>query len=174
MNLPTLAWTMFLFTILTFGNGPLLIPLLQQDYVLERGVITEEQLLYAFTIARVTPGQANLYIASIGYMLFGVVGAVVAVVAILLPGYTMVPLLRYYQRFRERAYISGFIKGLTATSVGLILAATVQIGRDTLSAPMTWVVFGTTIIMVQFLKLNVLLSLFLASLGGVLAKLVLG
>jgi len=41
----TLIALIFLFNLMTFGNGPVIIPLLQGHLVNERGVLTQEQLL---------------------------------------------------------------------------------------------------------------------------------
>src|SRR6266852_7834169 len=96
MSLWRLTLLIALFNVMTFGNGPVMIPLLQNHLVEGSRVLTEDQLLYAFTIARVTPGQANFYVASIGYMLYGMPGAIVATLVIILPGYIMSPLRRGY------------------------------------------------------------------------------
>src|SRR5216684_2318277 len=140
MSLWKLTLLIALFNVMTFGNGPVMIPLLQTHLVDGARVLTEDQLLYAFTIARVTPGQANFYVASIGYMLYGMPGAIVATLVIILPGYIMIPLLRGYEYLRGSRWIEGFTNGLTFTSVGLILAAAVQISRDTLTQPVAWLV----------------------------------
>src|SRR5260221_9324451 len=140
MSLWKVALLIALFNLMTFGNGPVMIPLLQTHLVEGARVLTEDQLLYAFTIARVTPGEANFYVASIGYMLFGMPGAVVTTLAIILPAYVMIPLLRGFEHLRDSRWIKGFTKGLTVTSVGLILAAVIQIARGTLTQPIAWVV----------------------------------
>src|SRR5258706_4299230 len=138
MSLWKLALLIALFNLMPFGNGPVMIPLLQTHLVEGARVLTQDQLLYAFTIARVTPGQANFYVASIGYMLYGMPGAIVATLAIILPGYIMIPLLQGLEHLRDSRWIEGFTKGLTVTSVGLILAAVVQIARGTLTQPIPW------------------------------------
>lgn len=149
--------------LLAFGNGSVMLPLLQRSFVQETGGLTIDQLLYAFTIARVTPGQANLYVASIGYMMFGLPGAVLAILTIAVPGYLMLPLLHGFTRFNENARVRGFARGLAATAVGLIMASTITLGRGSLTTPTTWVVFGLTIVLLQFLKWNTLLTLGLAT-----------
>src|ERR671924_1718020 len=104
------------FNMMTFGNGPILIPLLQTHLVEQTRVVTQDQLLYAFTIARVTPGQANFYVASIGYWMYGMLGAIVTTIAIILPGYVMIPLLHGYEHWRDSILIKTFTRGLTVTS----------------------------------------------------------
>src|SRR5882762_5470877 len=163
MSLWKLALLIALFNLMTFGNGPVMIPLLQTHLVEGARVLTQDQLLYAFTIARVTPGQANFYVASIGYMLYGMPGAIVATLAIILPGYVMIPLLHGFEHLRDSRWIEGFTKGLTVTSVGLILAAVIQIARDTLTEPIAWVVLLATIVMTQLLRWNIFAALAVAS-----------
>ena len=170
MSLWKLTLLIALFNLMTFGNGPVMVPLLQAHLVEGSRVLTQEQLLYAFTIARVTPGQANLYVASIGYMLYGMPGAILTTLAIMLPGYIMIPFLRGYEHLRHSPWIKGFTKGLTVTSVGLILAAVIQIARDALTQRTAWVVLFATLIMTQLLKWNALTALAAASCLGLLLK----
>src|SRR5437867_9287456 len=153
MSLWKLALLIALFNLMTFGNGPVMVPLLQTHLVEGARILTEDQLLYAFAIARVTPGQANFYVVSIGYMLYGIAGAIVATLAIILPGYIMIPLLHGYEHLRDSRWINGFTKGLTVTSVGLILAAVVQIARAELTQPIAWVVLLATLVLTQLLSI---------------------
>jgi len=170
MSLWKLALLIALFNVMTFGNGPVMIPLLQTHLVDGARVLTEDQLLYAFTIARVTPGQANFYVASIGYMLYGMPGAIIATLAIILPGYVMIPLLHGFEHLRDSRWIKGFTNGLTITSVGLILAAVVQISRDTLTQPIAWLVLVAMLIMTQLLKWNIFVALATVSCLGLLLR----
>ena len=184
-------FSIFLKAGLAFGGGLGILAVLEQELVDQRravtreeflavygigrmversGVLTEDQLLYAFTIARVTPGQANFYVASIGYMLYGIPGAIVATLAIVLPGYIMIPLMHGYEHLRESLWIKGFTKGLTVASVGLILAAVVQIARGTLTQPIAWIILVATLIMTQLFRWNVLVTLASASCLGLLLK----
>lgn len=168
MSLPELVGLIFVFNVMIFGNGPVMIPLLQTNLVEQRGVLTSEQLLYAFAIARVTPGQANMYVAAIGYMLFGFLGAVLTTLAIVLPGYLMLPLLKGFERVRTTRLVKGFTRGLTVTSVGLIFAATAQIGAVTLTNVVAWLVFPLTLGLTLLLKWNSFLSLVVASTVGLI------
>ncbi len=171
MSLPLLVGMIFLFNVMTFGNGPVMIPLLQKNLVEEQAVLTVDQLLYSFAIARVTPGQANMYVAAIGYMLYGWVGAILCVLAITLPGYLMIPLLKGFEHFKNNQQVKSFTRGLTTTSVGLIFAATLQIGKSSLTSLIAWVVFLVALGLTYLLKWNPILTLVVASVVGVLLKL---
>ena len=170
MSLWRLTLLIALFNVMTFGNGPVMIPLLQTHLVEGSRVLTEDQLLYAFTIARVTPGQANFYVASVGYMLYGMPGAIATTLAIILPGYIMIPLLHGYEYLHGSRWIRGFTQGLTVTSVGLILAAVVEIARATLTQPIAWIVLPATLILTQLLKWNIFVTLAVVGCLGLLFR----
>ena len=170
MSLLELCAVMFLYNAMTFGNGPVMVPLLQADLVDRRGVLSTDQLLYAFTIARVTPGQANTYVAAIGYMLHGLAGALATTAAIQLPGYLMLPLLWGYQRLGAVRLVPAFTRGLTVASVGLIFAAALSIGRATLTGWVSLVVFAAALAMAQLLQWNPLLVLGVSALLGISAR----
>ena len=109
------------FNTLALGNGPVMIPLFRRGLVEERVVLGTDQLLYAFAIAQVTPGQNNVYVASLGYMVHGLAGGLLAILVMVLPGYTMLLLLRGYESLRNAPRVRRFSRGLTAASVGLDL-----------------------------------------------------
>jgi chromate transporter len=166
MNALEVALTIMVLNILTFGNGPALVPLLEERFVTTAGILTVDQLLYAFAIARVMPGPANAYVASVGFFLNGLLGGVLAMVAIQLPAYLMLPLLRLHERVRDVAAVKRFTRGLTAASVGLIFASTVSIGRNAITSLTAAIVFVLALVMAYLLKWNPLLSLALAALAG--------
>src|SRR3984893_14633786 len=121
--------------VLAFGNGTLITTVLHNIFVQQAHMLTNDQLLFAFALARVTPGQANLYVASIAYMMFGLPGAALSIVVIALPSYLMIPLVRSYEFVRGNPAVRGLTRGLASTAVGLILATTWSLSKDSLSAP---------------------------------------
>ena len=166
MNALQVALTILLLNALTFGNGPALVPLMEARFVDGAGLLAIDQLLFAYAIARVMPGPANAYVASIGFFLNGLLGAALAMVAIQLPGYLILPLLRLHHRFRDTALVGRFTRGLTATSVGLIFATTLSIGRTTITSLAGTIVFVLAFVMAYVLKWHPIVSLGLAALLG--------
>jgi chromate transporter len=168
MSLAEFVGLVFVYNLVGLGNGPVMLPLLRHGLVEERQALTVQQLLYAFAVAQVTPGQVNLHVASAGFLLFGLGGALLAVVAMSVPGYLMVPLLRGYERIRAAPAVRGLTRGATAASVGLILAATVQMGREALTGPAAWAVFLLTLALAQLLRWHALLCVAAAAAAGLL------
>ncbi len=142
------------FNVLTYGSGLVMIPLLQAQLVDSRHLLTLDKLLYAITVGRITPGQANLYVASVGYLLFGWPGAVLAVMAITAPAYMVLPLLNVYERVRGVRAVQGFAAGLTAVSAGLVIASVAQIARGALHDVTAWITYPLVVLLILVFRWN--------------------
>jgi chromate transporter len=69
-----------------------------------------------------------------GYLVAGVVGAVIATVALFTPTYLFVVVPgRLFRRFERHPRLQGFVKGATAAAAGAIAGAAIVIGRQTIS-----------------------------------------
>lgn len=173
MSLPQLLLIIFTYNMLTFGNGSAVLALLQHRLVEDMHILSLNQFLYAYALGRVTPGQNNLYLASVGYMIRGILGAMAAIVAIQIPGYLVLPVLKGYERVREQRVVQGFIRGLTAASVGLMFAVAFRISQEALTGLIPWVVFLATLALIFLAKRGLLLGMVGAAELGVALKFVL-
>lgn len=173
MNFPQLVFVVFVYNLLSFGNGSALVALLQHRLVQESDVLSLNQFLYAYALGRVTPGQNNLYLASIGYMIYGALGALGAVLAIQVPGYLVLPVLKVYERVRSWRSVQGFLRGLTAASVGLMFAVALNIGHEALTGFVPWLVFLATLALVFLARRGLLFGMVGAAAAGLAVKLIL-
>jgi len=164
----------FVANMLTFGNGTVMAAILQQSFVQQAQVLTNDQLLYAFALARVTPGQANLYVASIAYMMFGLPGSVLSILVIALPSYLMIPLLHSYEFLRGSRLVMNMTRGLAATAVGLLLATTWNLAKDSMTEPVTWLVLALGLGLLIFTRLPTVVSLLAATGVGMVLVVALG
>ena len=147
MTLWELLAYVFTYNLVTLSNGPVMVAMLQQTLVHDRGAMALDRLLFAFTIGRVTPGPASSWLASVGYLQFGWLGAALCIVAITLPGYVMLPLAHGYRRIARSPRVGASLRGLIAAQVGLIFAAVVKLGGETLRGPAAWSAFVATFLM---------------------------
>jgi len=171
-----MSYTQFLLVVLTynllaFGNGSALLVLLQHRLVQDAGILNLDQFLYAYALGRITPGQNNLYLASIGYMIYGWLGALTAIAAIQVPGYLVLPVLKVYERVRHQRAVQGFIRGLTAASVGFMFTVALNIGREALIGIVPWVVFLATLGLVFLARRGLLFGMAAAAALGLVLKL---
>jgi chromate transporter len=154
------------YNFMTLSNGPVMVSMLEQTLVTERHAIGLDRLLFAFTIGRVTPGPASSYVASIGFMMFGLVGALATTAAIVVPAYLVLPLVKGYERIRQLRGAGNFITGLIAAQVGLIFCSVVRLGRETLGSFTAACIFGVAFVTTFVFKQRAPVALAVAGVTG--------
>jgi chromate transporter len=113
-----------------FGSGYVLLAFLRGDLVVDRGWLTDSQLLDAVAVGQLTPGPVFTTATFIGYVLGGIRGAIVATIAIFLPAFLLVaasgPLL---PRIRKSKMAASFLDGVNVASLALMAVVGWQLGR---------------------------------------------
>jgi chromate transporter len=159
------------YNIMTLSNGPVMVTMLERILVTERHAITLDRLMFALAIGRVTPGPASSYVASIGFTMFGMVGALASTMAIVLPAYLVLPLVKGYERIRRVRGVESFITGLIAAQVGLILCSIVRLGRQSIVSIGAAAVCGVTFLLTYVFKQRAPVALAAASVVGTVFRL---
>ncbi len=117
----------------TFGSGLAVVPFLHQGLVTDHHWLTERQFTDAVAMGLISPGPVVIMGTFAGYLVAGVLGAVVATVAIFTPTYLFVVIPgRLFRRFEHHPRLQGFVKGATAAAAGAIAGAAIVIGRQTI------------------------------------------
>jgi chromate transporter len=116
-----------------------LVAYLEGGLVDQYGWLTRDQLLDAFAVGNLTPGPILSTATFIGFVLLatpdqtapGILGALVATVAIFLPSFFFVAVLGpIIPRLRQSRWASAFLDAVNAASIGLIAAVTVKLCGD--------------------------------------------
>jgi chromate transporter len=116
-----------------FGSGYVLLAFLRDDLVARYHWLTQSQLLDAIAVGQVTPGPVFTTATFIGYILAGPPGAVVATVAIFLPGFVLVGLAGpHIAKLRRFPLASAFLDGVNVAAVALMAVVTYQLARAAL------------------------------------------
>lgn len=82
------------------------------------GYATEQQFAEALAIGQVTPGPTGLWVVSLGYLIDGVRGALLATVAVTLPPLLILVVDRMYRRIGPHWAVQGFLRGLGLAVAG--------------------------------------------------------
>lgn len=112
------------------------LPLLRADLVAP-GIATDEQVVQAIAIGRVSTGPNGLYIVSLGYLVGGLTGATMALIAATLPPLVVVPITRLARRWLLAPAVAGLVRGVALATAGLLAATGVGIVTAT-GAPAWW------------------------------------
>jgi chromate transporter len=142
VSLWKLGWFFLKVGSVLYGSGYVLIAFLEGGLVQEYGWLTQAQLLDAVAIGQFTPGPILSTATFIGYVIEGIPGAMVATVGIFLPAFLFVGLLNpLIPRLRASAWMSAFLDAVNAAAVALMLAVSVDIGRQVL---LSWETLGVS------------------------------
>lgn len=97
------AWALYLLLLratLTSFSGFASVPVVRDDLVLHRHVLTDDQLNAAVAIGQSSPGPLGLYLVVVGYMVKGSRGAAAGMCALATPAILAIPIL--HASFRGR------------------------------------------------------------------------
>ncbi len=118
----------------TFGSGLAIVPFLHAGLVDEHGWLTERQFVDAVAMGLITPGPVVIMATFAGYLVYGILGALVATAAVFLPVYLFVVIPgKWFRRHERHPRLQGFVKGATAAAAGAIAGAAIVIARQTIS-----------------------------------------
>ncbi|MCX6595722.1 MAG: chromate transporter [Acidobacteria bacterium] len=145
MSLWTLYFLLLKATLSSF-SGLASLPILREDFVVRRPVLTDRQLNTALVIGRTTPGPKGLYVVSLGYYVAGYPGAAIAWAAVVTPALLVVAMLGVAARFTGDPRVKRMLRAVVIASAGISLSATLPLGIDALTTPLAWVLAGASLV----------------------------
>jgi chromate transporter len=110
----------------TSGMGNL--PSLHRD-LLARGWADERAFAESLVIGQIAPGPTGLWVVSLGYLMDGLRGALVALAGIVIPPLGIVLVERLYRRVQRHAAVEGFVRGIGIAVVGVFAVVMVDLLR---------------------------------------------
>lgn len=146
MNIFTLYLILLKATVTTF-SGLASLPLVRDELVLHRHVLTDEQLNTAVVVSRTTPGPVGLYIVSVGYYAAGIPGAVAGWFALTTPALAILLLIRFIGPRREHPRVQRVLESIIAASAGMLFAASVPLARESLTDEVTVLIAVVTAVL---------------------------
>ncbi len=155
LSLGSLFLVFLKFGAVVFGSGYVLLAFLRTDLVVQRGWLSDSQLVDAVAIGQVTPGPVFTTATFIGYLLGGSWGAVVATIGIFIPAFLLVaasgPLL---PRIRESRIAGAFLDGVIVASLGLMVGVTWHLARAALVDWLTVFLAALSAVLLVRFKIN--------------------
>lgn len=124
------AWTRI--GVFGFGGGPSVIPLIHAECVDRYHWLDEPAFLDALAFGNALPGPIAVKLAAyIGKEAGGWPGAVVAMVALSLPGVgLMLAIGGLWSRYRESVWVAGMMRGVRPAIVGLLAYTVWELAPD--------------------------------------------
>lgn len=165
-----LFFSTFKLSACTFGGGFVIIPLMRKRFVEELGWIEEEEMLDLTAIAQSSPGAIAVNAAIlVGYRACGFAGALISVLATVLPPLIIISVISlFYQAFRDNAIVNmamaGMLCGVAAVIFDVVLNMMKGIFQKKRILPV--LVMTGAFIAVRYFSVNIIVIILLCGIIG--------
>jgi chromate transporter len=162
---PLIYFLLFLKASLFSTGGFSNLPSLHQDLIAS-GWAKEADFGHSIAIGQISPGPNGLWVVSLGFLTYGIPGALLALIAITLPALLVLVISAGYTRIEHQTWVLGAMRGVSLAVVGILLAVVWTIlhqpGVDWKGTCIAAGAFGLALSR----KVNILIILALAGLAG--------
>lgn len=143
-----------------------MIPLIEREVVSRRKWVDKDEFRDLLTIAQSVPGPIALNSAAfVGYKIRGYIGALVGVLGIVVPAFSVIfTVALFFSTMRENPIVAAAFKAMRPVVVALIVAPTISLMKG-----LSPVMIGVTIAAMLLFAFEVIspgLFIFLAIVGG--------
>lgn len=117
-----LFWVFFRIGLFTFGGGYAMIPMMQDFIVDQKGWVSYEEIMNFIAISESTPGPFAINMATfVGTSQYGILGAIVATIAVILPSFLIILLIaKLFANFSNNRFVKAALGGIRPVVIGLI------------------------------------------------------
>ncbi len=139
---------------LTSFSGMASLPVVRNDLVVERHLLTDRQLNTAVVAGRTGPGPNGLYLVSVGYFIRGLPGAFAGFLAVMTPAFLVLPLMSWLGARAGTPRIRSAIRAIVLASAGLLLSASFPLARDAITGSVTLAIVIGTFLLLSFTRVD--------------------
>ncbi len=153
-----------------FGGGLGVLGLLQEQLVTLRRILPDKELLTLWSIGRLMPsGTMTAVAVAVGYRLAGFAGTVVALVAMILPGFVCVVVLTIAYGYLAHGPVLDYIDAtLLPAALGIIVVSALRLGRPLMRLSLDFVFVVAACVLVIWPGLNPALVILGGGVAGAL------
>lgn len=114
-----------------FGGGYVMVPVLKNLLVEQLAWFNSQEFIYGISIGQATPGPILISSVFFGYKMSGLLGAVIATIAIFFPSaLLMIILSNVFNAVKNNRFIQAALQGLKPAIVGMIVYSAIAIFRE--------------------------------------------
>ena len=118
---PLLYFFIFIKASLFSTGGLSNLPSLHHDLI-DQGWAEDADFGEAVVIGQLSPGPNGLWVIGLGYFTYGVIGAIMALVAITIPAFLVLAVSAGYARIERSRRVPGGMRGVSLAVIGVLLS----------------------------------------------------
>jgi chromate transporter len=165
-----LLYVLLLKATLTSFSGLASLPMVRNDLVVERKVLTDRQLNTAVVAGRTAPGPNGLYLVSVGYYAGGLAGATAGLFAVMTPAFLILPMMRWAGARANTPRVKSAIRAVLLASAGLLLSVSLPLTRDAITGPLTLVIMLLSLALLALTRIDTVWVVLGGAAIGLIAK----
>jgi chromate transporter len=137
-ELALLTWTFGWLSLLCVGGGLGVIPEMERQAVSVHGWLTAREFVDGYTLTQLTPGPNMLIAVFVGYRAHGLLGALLAGLAMFLPTSILAMVIsHHWQRWRTRPWAALAERALIPVGIGLMAGGVYTLARTAIHDGLT-------------------------------------
>lgn len=115
----------------TFGGGYAMIPLIEEEVVRNKKWVQEEEFMDILVVSQSLPGALAINCSVfLGYKIGGFLGAIMALLAVVLPSFLIIIFIAaFFMKFRDNTIVNAAFKGITSAVPMLVLIGAISLGK---------------------------------------------
>lgn len=174
---PRKMWELFTITLqlgaFTFGGGYAMFPLMRREYVEKRNWFTDSDMLDMLAVSQSLPGMISVNASiMVGYRLFGLLGALVAVLGLVLPSLVVLSIISFfYVKFQSNPWVNAALSGIRVGVIALLIQAVIQLGKPSVKGAFAWILAITAFILSVLSGIHPILIILAGAFVGILRTL---
>lgn len=163
-------WSFFKIGAFTFGGGYAMIPLIEAEVVTNKKWISKDDFMDIIVVSQSFPGALAVNCSTfIGYKLGGIIGAIMALLGVVLPSFTIIIIIAaFFMQFRNNNIVDLVFKGISAAVPMLVLVAVVSLSKSLKKNYLNLIIIITSIVLILFFKVHPVIVVLLSALYGII------
>lgn len=156
----------------TFGGGYAMIPLIEREVVDTKQWITKDEFTDILVIAQSFPGampvNSSLFI---GYKLGGIIGAIMALMGVILPSFLIILLIAmFFTRFRDIKVVDNIFKGIAGAVPVLVLLAVKSLSKSVDKNIINLIIVVLSVVAISIFDIHPVLIIFISAVYGIFSS----
>lgn len=134
MNLWQFFLTIFKISSITFGGGYTIVPVIRDAFVDRHKLLDDEEMLDLIALGQTVPGPIAVSTALlVGYRLKGRKGALVGILAAVLPPFIIISILYFfYEAFASNVWVRAGLRGMSGAISAIMINAVYRLAKVSL------------------------------------------
>lgn len=145
-----------------------MVPIIQKEIVDNAGFIENEEFLDIIAVAQSLPGAIAVNTTIfVGYKLFGILGAIFALLGTVLPSFLVILVLAlFYNRIKDIQAIQRFFQGVRPAIVALIFMSAVKLGKAIDRKTFNYIIMAGAFMAIAIFKIHPILTIIGCAIAG--------